>query len=64
MASYGPYDTLCPEQTFTEEEMRSNFPESTLPPWDLIEEWNTPSGHLGFSAVVPEMNKVVVGESL
>jgi hypothetical protein len=58
-------------QTFTKEEQLKNFPDSTLAPWELIEEWSTPSGCVGFSAVrstilyvcqltksqvVPEMN--------
>jgi len=61
MGSYGNYDTLCPTQTFTQAEQLKNFPNSTLVPWELIEEWGpTASGNQGFSAVIPEMNKVVV----
>ena len=79
-SSFGDYNTLCPNQTFTEEEsqfehceiyastiaydsfllVRSNFPESDLPPWELIEEFGpTPSGGQGFAAVVSLAHKSV-----
>jgi hypothetical protein len=51
MAAYGDYNTTCPNQTFTEDSKLRNFPDSPRPPWLLIEEWDTPSGCSGFSAV-------------
>lgn len=61
MAAYGDYDALCPEQTFTEEAMRSNFPDSTFPPWEVISTFGpTPSGAEGFTAIIPEMNKALI----
>jgi hypothetical protein len=55
MAAYGDYNDLCPMQTFTEAEMRKNFPNSRRAPWTLISEFGpTPSGCEGFTAIVPE----------
>lgn len=61
MSSYGDYNTLCPQQTFTEEAKLKNFPNSTLPNWEILEEWGpTASGSQGYSVLVPEMAKVVL----
>ncbi|KAK4047497.1 hypothetical protein OIV83_005410 [Microbotryomycetes sp. JL201] len=61
MAAYGDYDTLCPQQTFTPAEMALKAPDSTSPPWQVINTWTTsPTGLQGFSAVIPEMDKVVM----
>ncbi|KAM0790325.1 hypothetical protein ACM66B_003210 [Microbotryomycetes sp. NB124-2] len=61
MAAYGDYDTLCPQQTFTAAEMALKAPDSTSAPWQVINTWTTsPTGLQGFSAVIPEMDKVVM----
>ncbi|KAH9459579.1 hypothetical protein MJO29_010645 [Puccinia striiformis f. sp. tritici] len=46
MASYGDYATLCPN-TFTKG-------------FTVLEEFNTPTGQGGFTALIPEMEKVVI----
>ncbi|KAL7008779.1 hypothetical protein EMMF5_001525 [Cystobasidiomycetes sp. EMM_F5] len=61
MSAYGDYNYWCPNQTFTEASKRKNFPNSPRAPWTLVETWGpTASGAEGFSAVVPEMNKVLM----
>lgn len=61
LAAYGDYDTLCPQQTFTQAAMLKNFPTSTYPAWTVLERWGpTASGAEGYSAFVPEMGKVVL----
>ena len=56
MAAYGNYNTLCPQQTFTEAEMRKNFPQSTRQPWTMVGSFGpTPHGAEGFMAIVPEV---------
>lgn len=60
MAAYGDYNTLCPNQTFSNASEHKNFPNSTRAPWTVIETWGpTASGSEGYTAIVPEMNKVV-----
>ncbi|KAH8918714.1 hypothetical protein BT69DRAFT_1353710 [Atractiella rhizophila] len=61
MASYGNYNTKCPNETFTEEAMLKNFPDSTRAPWEVVSTFGpTPSGCKGFTAIVPEMNKALI----
>lgn len=61
MAVYGDYNTLCPNNTFTEAAKLKNFPNSTRPAWDVLGTFGpTPSGCEGFYAIVPEMNKAVI----
>lgn len=61
MAVYGDYNTLCPNETFTQASMIANFPNSTRPPWDVISTFGpTPSGARGFTTIVPEMNKALI----
>ncbi|KAK4046911.1 hypothetical protein OIO90_006393 [Microbotryomycetes sp. JL221] len=61
MAAYGDYDTLCPQQTFTEAEKQLKAPDSPSAAWQVINTWQTyPTGLQGFSAVIPEMDKVVM----
>lgn len=45
-ASYGDYATLCPP-TFTQG-------------FEVLSSFNTPSGGAGFTAKVPEMEKIVI----
>merc|ERR1711939_860008 len=61
MAAYGDYETLCPQQTFTEASMRQNFPNTDLPAWEIIERFGpTEHGAEGFTVLIPEMDKVVL----
>jgi len=61
MAAYGDYNTLCPIQTFDEENLRKNFPNSDREPWVVVNTFGpTQSGAQGFTAIVPEMNKALI----
>jgi len=62
MAAYNPnYDTLCPQQTFTQAGLGQSFPQSTSQPWEVIERFGpTEHGAEGFTVIIPEMDKVVV----
>lgn len=37
MAPYGDWETLCPQQTFTQEGLLANFPNSTAEPWTVLD---------------------------
>ncbi|KAK9893364.1 hypothetical protein P389DRAFT_175350 [Cystobasidium minutum MCA 4210] len=59
MAAYGDWNTLCPTQTFTQAGLLANFPNSTDAPWTVLDTWGpTPHGAEGWTAFIPEMNKV------
>lgn len=61
--AYGDYNTLCP-LVFTQAALLQSFPDSTLEPWTMIEEWGpTESGLSGFAVQIPEMDKVVMVRS-
>lgn len=36
-AAYGDWQTLCPTQTFTQEGLLANFPNSTEQPWTVLD---------------------------
>lgn len=56
---YGDYNTLCPAQTFDEQTLLKNFPNSDRQPWVVVNTFGpTASGAQGYTAIVPEMNKV------
>ncbi|KAL8290625.1 hypothetical protein RQP46_002883 [Phenoliferia psychrophenolica] len=57
----GAYNETCTNQTFTQESELRNFPDSTRPPWQVINTFGpTPSGCEGFTVIVPEMNKALI----
>ncbi|KAK9900817.1 alpha/beta-hydrolase [Cystobasidium minutum MCA 4210] len=61
MAAYGDYETLCPQTTFTENALHKSFPNSNADPWTLVEKFGpTASGFEGFTAIIPEMDKIVI----
>jgi len=61
MAAYGDYETLCPNQTFTEEAKLRNFPESNRSAWEVYGTFGpTAHGAKGFMAIIPEMNKALI----
>lgn len=61
MASYGDFNANCPVQTFTEDALRKNFPQSDRVPWTVVNTFGpTASGAKGFTAIVPEMNKALI----
>ncbi|GAA5877503.1 hypothetical protein JCM3774_005891 [Rhodotorula dairenensis] len=61
MAAYADDPTPVCAQTFDDAALQSSFPGSTEAPWQLIQQFGpTPSGGQGFSAVIPEMDKIVL----
>ncbi|GAA5969198.1 hypothetical protein JCM8115_004314 [Rhodotorula mucilaginosa] len=61
MAAYSDDPTTVCSQTFDDAALQQSFPGSTAPPWQLIQQFGpTASGAQGFSAVIPEMDKIVV----
>ncbi|KAK9893363.1 hypothetical protein P389DRAFT_20272 [Cystobasidium minutum MCA 4210] len=61
MGVYGDWQTLCPSQTFTQEGLLKNFPDSTAEPWTVLDTWGpTEHGSEGFTAYIPEMDKVTL----
>ncbi|KAM0751102.1 alpha/beta-hydrolase [Meredithblackwellia eburnea MCA 4105] len=61
MASYGDYNTTCP-QSFTEATLQRQYPGNTNPPFTVLGTWGpTPKFRSkGYMVKVPEMNKVVM----
>lgn len=61
MASYGDYETLCP-QTFTEQSLQHQYPGNTNQPFEVVGKWGpTPKYKSeGFMVRVPEMNKILM----
>lgn len=37
MSTYGDWQTLCPEQTFTQAGLEKNFPDSPYDPWTVLD---------------------------
>jgi len=37
MGVYGDWQTLCPNQTFTQEGLEKNFPDSPYDPWTVLD---------------------------
>merc|ERR1711939_456562 len=61
MAAYGDYESLCPNQTFTEENKLANFPDSNRTAWEVYGTFGpTAHGAKGFMAIIPEMNKALI----
>lgn len=49
MGVYGNWAEDCPTDTFTEEALLKNFPDSTAEPWEVLDTWgNTEHNSYGF----------------
>lgn len=60
LPSYGDYATICPQQTFTQQAMRQNFPNTNLPAWEIIETFGpTQHGAEGFTVLIPVRSRGV-----